>query len=215
MAPGGGGRSGLPRPRSMNRSPGWARASAAAWRIPVKNCSGRRPSRSLTAATAIRGCVAQRHNRNRRRSRRRSLAEEDLGRLEEGRVQQLGLVERGLERHELDLRPPQRDHLPVVARGGRVDRRDAEAGPEDTVEGERRAAALHVAEDRHAALEAGALLDLRLELDRDAPEALVAERVRRAAAAVGVAARGDRALGDDDDRESAPARMATADVVAD
>src|SRR4051812_48038608 len=44
MACGGGGRSGLPRPRSMKRGPGRSRAAAAAARMRVKYCSGRRPS---------------------------------------------------------------------------------------------------------------------------------------------------------------------------
>ena len=92
----------------------------------------------------------------------------------------------------------------------------AEARRQHAVVGGRRAAALDVAEDRHTRLEAGALLDLALELDRDAAEARVAERVglaagRRDAAAV---AR-HRALGDDDDRERRPARVAALDALAD
>ena len=39
----GGGRSGLPRPRSMNGSPGSAAAAAERARIFAKYCSGRRP----------------------------------------------------------------------------------------------------------------------------------------------------------------------------
>src|SRR5687768_2948459 len=42
MAWDGGGRSGLPRPRSMKRAPGASRAAAAAARMRAKYCSGRR-----------------------------------------------------------------------------------------------------------------------------------------------------------------------------
>src|SRR5690242_16793107 len=79
-----------------------------------------------------------------------TLSEEHLGRLEQARIEELGLRERLVERHELDLRPPQRDHLAEVARVGGVDRRDAEARPQHAVVGERRPPALDVAEDRHA-----------------------------------------------------------------
>src|SRR5215204_974039 len=91
-------------------------------------------------------------------------AEEDLGRLEQLRVQQLGLGERLGQGDADDLRAAQRDHLAVVALADRIDRLDAEARPEHAVVGQRGTAALHVAEDRHAGLEAGALLDLALEL---------------------------------------------------
>src|SRR3954452_21299103 len=103
------------------------------------------------------------------------LSEEPLGRLEQARVEELRLRERLVERHELDLRPPQRDHLAEVARVGRVDGRHPEPRSEHAVVGERAAAALHVAEDRHPRLVARALLDLALELNGDAAEALMAE----------------------------------------
>src|SRR4051794_207811 len=109
-----------------------------------------------------------------------TLSEEHLGRLEQARVEELGLRERLVERHELDLRPPQRDHLAEVPRVRRVDGRHPEARAKHAVVGEWAAAALHVAEDRHARLIARALLDLALELDGDAAEALVAEGVGRA-----------------------------------
>src|SRR5215207_1786004 len=106
-------------------------------------------------------------------------AEEDLGGLEQLRVEQLGLGQRLRERDADDLRAAQRDHLAVVALVRRVDRLDAEARAEHPVVGARRAAALHVPEDRHARLEARALLDLALELDRDPTEPDMAERVSR------------------------------------
>ena len=92
--------------------------------------------------------------------------------------------------------------LPKSPSVDRVDRLDAEARAEHAVVGQRRAAALDVAEDRHARLVAGALLDRLLERHRDAAQAHVAERVG-GAAELGddVAVRGRRALGDDDDRE--------------
>ena len=45
-ATGGGGRSGLPRPRSIRRGPGSARAAAAARTMRVKYCSGSAANRS-------------------------------------------------------------------------------------------------------------------------------------------------------------------------
>src|SRR3954470_5686912 len=91
-----------------------------------------------------------------------TLSEEHLGRLEQARVEELRLRERLVERHELDLRAPQRDHLAEVARVGGVDRGDAEARAQYAVIGERRSAALDVAEDRHARFVARAPLDLAL-----------------------------------------------------
>src|SRR5918997_1306883 len=146
---------------------------------------------------------------------RRRSAEEDLGSLEQPAVEQLGLGERLRERHALDLRAAQRDHLPEVALVGRVDRLDPEAGAEHAVVGDRRAAALDVAEDRHPRLEAGPLLDLALELDRDPAEADVAERVGRLELRLQAAVLRRRALGDHDDREVAPARVAAAQPLAD
>src|SRR5829696_9462928 len=96
-----------------------------------------------------------------------TLSEEHLGRLEEPGVEQLGRGQRLVERHALDLRPPQRDHLPEVAPGRGVDRGHAEPRAEHPVVGERGAPALDVAEDRHARLVARPLLDLALELHRD------------------------------------------------
>src|SRR4051794_36542425 len=110
-----------------------------------------------------------------------TLSEEYLGRLEQARIEELGLRERLVERHELDLRPPQRDHLAEVARVRGVDGRHPEPRAEHPVVGERAAAALDVAEDRHPGLVARALLDLALELDGDPAQALVAEGVGRAA----------------------------------
>ena len=55
--------------------------------------------------------------------------------------------------------------------------RDPEPRREHAVVRRRRAAALDVAEDRHARLEPCARLDLALEGDADPAEALVAERV--------------------------------------
>src|SRR3954467_4186627 len=109
-----------------------------------------------------------------------TLSEEHLGRLQTARGEELWLRERPGERDALDLRPPQRDHLAEVARVGRVDGRHPEPRSEHAVVGERAAAALHVAEDRHPRLIARALLDLALELHGDAAEALMAEGVGRA-----------------------------------
>src|SRR3954451_9366457 len=131
-----------------------------------------------------------------------TLSEEHLGRLEQARVEELGLRERLVEWHELDLRPPQRDHLAEVPRVRRVDGRHAEARAEHAVVGERAAAALDVAEDRHARLVTGALLDLALELYGDAAEALVPEGVGRAAElGLDLAVLRRRALRHHDDRE--------------
>src|SRR5918994_5659517 len=148
-------------------------------------------------------------------NRRRS-AEEHLGRLEQLRVQQLRLGERLRQRDADDLRAAQRDHLAVVALVHGVDRLDAEAGAEHAIVGERSAAALDMAQDRHPRLEAGALLDLALQLDRDPAEARVAERVGLVGGDGDAAAvAGHRALGDDDDREGPPAGVAALDPVAD
>src|SRR5215208_1111247 len=146
-----------------------------------------------------------------------TLLPEEHGRgLVQARVEQLRLRQRLVERDELDLGPAQRDHLPEVALVRGVDRRHPEARPEYAVVGQRRAAALHVAEDRHARLEAGALLDLALELHRDAAEPHVAERVRPAAELrLDLAVLRRRALGDDDDRERMAALVAMADPLAD
>src|SRR3954449_2555360 len=135
--------------------------------------------------------------------------------LVQARVEQLGLRQRLVERDELDLGPAQRDHLPEVALVRGVDRRHPEARPEHAVVGQRGAAALHVAEYRHARLEAGALLDLALELHRDPSEPHVAERVRPAAELrLDLAVLRRRALGDDDDRERVAALVAMADPLA-
>src|SRR4051794_16521412 len=115
------------------------------------------------------------------RNTTRTLSEEHFGRLEQAGVEELGLRERLVERHQLDLRAPQRDHPAELARAGSIDGGDAEARAEDPVVGDRRAAALDVAEDRHPRLVARAPLDLALELDGDPAEALVAEGVRGAA----------------------------------
>src|SRR3712207_5898658 len=52
------------------------------------------------------------------RNMARTLAEEHLGRLEQARVEQLGLGERLVERHELDLRAAQGDHAAELAAVG-------------------------------------------------------------------------------------------------
>src|SRR5215203_4882905 len=143
------------------------------------------------------------------------LPEEHGGSLVEPRVEQLRLGQRLVEGHELDLGAAQGHHLPEVPLVGGVDRGDAEARAEHTVVGERRAAALDVTEDRHARLEAGALLDLALEVDGDSAEPNVAEGVRPAAELglhVTVLRRG--ALGDHDDRERVPVVVAIADPLA-
>src|SRR4051794_17394952 len=143
------------------------------------------------------------------------LPEEHRRGLVEARVEQLRLRQRLVERDELDLGSAQRDHLPEVALVGSVDRRHSEARPEHAVVGQRRAAALHVAEDRHARLEAGALLDLALELDRDAAQAHVAECVRPLVLAPGAALLRRRALGHDHDRERRAVGLAVAQPLAD
>ena len=97
----------------------------------------------------------------------------------------------------------------------RVDGGDAEAGAEHAVVGERRAAALDVAEDRHARLEARALLDLALEHDGDPAEPRVAERVRAAVLAPDVPVLRGRPLGHDDDRERGAVGLAALEPLAD
>src|SRR3954454_3101735 len=145
-----------------------------------------------------------------------TLPEEDRRGLEEPRVEELRLGERLVERDELDLRPAQRRHPAEVAPVRGLRRGDAEARPEHAIVGQRRAPALHVAEDRHPRLVAGALLDLALERDRDAAEPLVAEGVLRAAELrLDLAVLRHRALRDDDDRERPPVLVAVADAVAD
>src|SRR5690349_25166884 len=104
-------------------------------------------------------------------------AEEDFGGLVEGRVEQLRLAQRFLEPDPDDVAGVQADHLAERAVGDGVHRRDAEARRQHAVVGDRRAAALDVAEDRHPALEPGPRLDVALELDRDATEPGVAEGV--------------------------------------
>src|SRR3954454_13739909 len=106
-----------------------------------------------------------------------TLSEEHFGRLEQAWIEELGLRERLIERHELDLGALQRDYLAEVARVRGVDGGHPEARAEDAVVGERGPAALDVAQDRHARLVARALLDLALELDGDPAQALVAEGV--------------------------------------
>src|SRR3954447_959413 len=147
---------------------------------------------------------------------RKLLPEEDRRRLVQARIEQLRLRQRLVERDELDLGPAQRGHLAEVARVCRLGGGDAEARTQHAVVGQRRAAALDVAEDRHARLVAGALLDLALERHRDAAEPLVAEGVEPARLAAGrqrALARGG-ALGHHDDRERAAVGVTPADVVA-
>ncbi len=67
-----------------------------------------------------------------------------------------------------------------------------------------------MAEHRGAGLESGALLDLALEALADATQAGVPELVGAAVVGLELAAGGRRALGDDDDREVAPALVAAA-----
>ena len=105
----------------------------------------------------------------------------------------------------------QRDHLTERAVVHGVDRGDAEPGRQHTVEGRRRAAPLHVAEDRHAGLVAGALLDLRSERVRDAAEPHVAELVDLAGHDRHRALLRHRPLGDDDDRRVATLAVSVAD----
>ena len=102
----------------------------------------------------------------------------------------------------------------LLVRG--VDGRQAEAGGEHAVEGGRRAAALDVAEHGGAGLEARARLDLALEPLPDAAEARVPELVRRRPRRTSIVPSfGSGALGHDDDREVAPARVPAADQPAD
>src|SRR4051812_32495944 len=143
-----------------------------------------------------------------------ALTEEDRSGFVEPGVDQLRLGERLGQRDALDPRAAQRDHRAVVALGDGVHGLDAEAAPEHAVEGQRRAAALDVAEDRRARLEPRALLDLLLEDDPDAAEAHMAERVGAPMLGQQPAVLGRRALGDDDDRERRAARMAALEVVA-
>src|SRR3954465_9510174 len=145
---------------------------------------------------------------------RKLLPEEDRRRLVQARVEQLRLRQRLVERDELDLGTAQRGHLAEVARVGGLGRGHAEARAEHAVVGQRRAAALDVPEDRHARLVAGALLDLALQPDRDPAQAHVPERVGLLELRQEAAVLRRRALGDDDDREVAPARVAPAEALA-
>src|SRR4051794_5508048 len=90
----------------------------------------------------------------------RRSAEEDLGHLVERRIEELRLRDGLGEVGEDDVGAAQRDHRPEPPLVHGADRADAEARREHAVVGRRRAAALDVAEDRHAGLEAGPRLDL-------------------------------------------------------
>src|SRR6478736_9859998 len=105
--------------------------------------------------------------------------------------------------HALDAALLQGDHLAPRPVEGGLDRSHAEAGAEDSVEGDGRAAALDVAERGHPALDAGAALDLAGEDRADAAEDLVAVLVDLGRRDVHRAGLGQRALGDDDDRGAA------------
>src|ERR1700684_4587560 len=147
---------------------------------------------------------------------RTSLPEEQLRRLERRRVEQLRLAQRFGERRLDDLRAAQADHRAPALADRRVHRGDAEARREHAVERDWAAASLHVAEYRHATLVAGDPFELALERDADAAEPRVAERVGAGRLArVQRALARDCALGDDDDREVRPARVALAQVLGD
>ena len=162
-----------------------AAAAGARGRGPLRLPRGRAlpapaPVRALAAGPRpglVRLCPARAADPVRPGRRPRRLAEEDCRGLVEALVEQLRLGQRLVERDAHDLGAPQRDHLAEVAVADRVDRGHAEARAEHAVIGDRRAAALHVAEDRHARLVPGALLDRLLERERDAAQPHVPERV--------------------------------------
>ena len=125
---------------------------------------------------------------------------------------------RGLgQRDGDDIVAAQGRHHAVARRQGELGGEQAVARREHAVVGGRRAAALQVAERRHARLEAGHLLERVGELLADAAEAHVPERVelagrRRDLAGAGLV-RERPALADDDDREVPAAAVARADEV--
>src|ERR1019366_6402671 len=79
--------------------------------------------------------------------------------LEPLRGDDLELRRRGLEAHRHDRVAAQGDHVPELALVDQVRGRDADARAEDAVEQGRSAAALHVADDGRARLDAGLGLD--------------------------------------------------------
>src|SRR3954447_8381551 len=76
------------------------------------------------------------------------------------RLDHLERADRLGDGHALDAALLEGDHLAPRAVEGGLHGGDAEAGAEDAVEGDRRTAALDVAERGHAALDAGPALDL-------------------------------------------------------
>src|SRR3954471_19670729 len=95
-----------------------------------------------------------------------------------------------------------------------VHRCDSQPCGQNAVEGGRGSAALDVAQDRRPRLEARPLFDLLLESETDAPEACVAKRVGLTADRLHRALLRQGTLGDDDDREEAPARATARDRLA-
>src|SRR6476469_1135331 len=162
------------------------------------------PSRSAAAcasapahsssSTSMRGTVGD------GRSGKLGLAEEDLGLLQARARHGLQLGGRLGELGPNDVGAAQRDHHAEVAVLHRVRRVQAEAGGEDAVVRGRGAATLDVPEHDRTRLLAGARRDLLGEPLADAAETDMAERVLLAGQQLLLAALGQRALGDHDDR---------------
>src|SRR6478752_1835846 len=117
--------------------------------------------------------------------------------------------------HPLDAALLEGDHLAPGPVEGGLDSGDPETRAEHAVEGDGRAAALDVAEGGHAALDAGAALDLAGEDRADATEDLVAVLVDLGRRDLHRPLLRRRALGDDDDRGEAALLVPVHDPLAD
>jgi hypothetical protein len=103
--------------------------------------------------------------------------EEDAGGPPQVGVQDLEVADRLLERDLHDVAPAQCGHGPEVALHGSVGGCYAESGGQNPIERRRRAAPLHVAEDRDAGLKGRPEPDLGSDPVGDAPEPCMAEAV--------------------------------------
>src|ERR1043166_2447011 len=150
--------------------------------VPSPGSTGRVGVMSTAAApTRSRSSDAPVPAQEQRNAARRKLTEEDLDILVEIHVEiALLLLNRG-QRHVDDLEPGERNHPPPLPLAHEVDGLQAVARRDQAVERRRRPAALDVAEDGHAGLEAGALFDLLRDPVPDAAQLLVAELVLLAA----------------------------------
>src|SRR6478736_543004 len=117
--------------------------------------------------------------------------------------------------HPLDAALLEGDHLAPGPVEGGLDSGDPETRAEHAVEGDGRATALDVAEGGHAALDAGAALDLAGEDRADATEDLVAVLVDLGRRDLHGARLGHRPFRDDDDGGEAALLVAVDDPLAD